>query len=156
MFLLASYRDLLTDRSCLTSAVEHSLSLVQVSPVRKSNPSQCALSQQPLEGLEEYHTPVLVIRKQDGTYQLCLSIPQSNKIIIFNGECIADFQQLFTTFTQQRLLLQLSGPAIKIQLLAYSPREDFASPILQHYMQDPRESELAKCAGWSLALGSDP
>ena len=118
--LLASYKDILTDRPGLTSAVEHHIRLVHDVPVRKSYPLPHALSRQLQEDLEKwqkmgivershspYCSPLLAVRKKDGTHRFCLDCRQINKITIFDGEPIADPQHIFTALSKARFLSKI-------------------------------------------------
>ena len=118
--LLASYKDILTDRPGLTSAIEHHIRLVHDIPVRKSYPLPHALSRQLQEDLEKwqkmgiiershspYCSPLLAVRKKDGTHRFCLDCRQINKITIFDGEPIADPQHIFTALSKARFLSKI-------------------------------------------------
>ena len=120
MTLLASYKDVLTDRPGLTSAIEHRIRLVHDVPVRKSYPLPHALSRQLQEDLEKwqkmgiiershspYCSPLLAVRKKDGTHRFCLDCRQINQITIFDGEPIADPQHIFTELSSAKFLSKI-------------------------------------------------
>ena len=120
MSLLASYKDTLTDRPGLTSALEHRIRLVHDKPVRKSYPLPHALSRQLKEDLEKwqkmgiiershspYCSPLLAVRKKDGSHRFCLDCRQINQITVFDGEPIADPQHIFTALSGARFLSKI-------------------------------------------------
>ena len=118
--LLASYKDILTDRPGLTSVLEHHIRLVHDVPVRKSYPLPHALSRQLQEDLEKwqkmgiiershspYCSPLLAVRKKDGTHRFCLDCRQINQITVFDGEPIADPQHIFTELSSAKFLSKI-------------------------------------------------
>ena len=118
--LLASYKDILTDRPGLTSVLEHRIRLVHDVPVRKSYPLPHALSRQLQEDLEKwqkmgiiershspYCSPLLAVRKKDGTHRFCLDCRQINQITVFDGEPIADPQHIFTELSSAKFLSKI-------------------------------------------------
>ena len=118
--LLASYKDILTDIPGLTTALEHDIRLINETPVRQSYPLPHALSRQLQEDLEKwqelgiiepshspYCSPLLAVRKKDGSHRFCLDCRQINQLTVFDAEPIADPQHIFASLSEARFLSKI-------------------------------------------------
>ena len=118
--LLEGYKDLLTDKPGLTSALEHDIELIHDKPVRHTYPLPHSLSQQLQKDLQEweaagiierssspYCSPLLAVKKKDGSHRFCLDCRQINRITEFDAEPIADPQHIFTSLSDTKFLSKM-------------------------------------------------
>ena len=118
--LLASYNDVLTDLPGRTDALEHDIRLVDDKPFRHSYAMPHHLSKQLKEDLEKwlqlgivepsdspYCSPMLAVRKKDGSHRFCLDCRQLNARTIFDGEPIADPALIFTKLAKAEYLTKM-------------------------------------------------
>ena len=118
--LLSSYKGILTDVPGLTSTIKHKIELTTDTPLRHSYPLPQSLSQQLKADLDTwiklgvvessnspYCSPLLAVRKSDGTHRFCLDSRLINKVTKFDAEPIADPQEIFSYLSKAQYLSKM-------------------------------------------------
>ena len=118
--VLAAFKDVLTDTPGLTTALEHDIELKEKKPFQHKYPMPHHLQQQLKEDLKTwvelgiversvspYCSPLLAVRKADGTIRFCLDCRQLNARTIFDGEPIADPAHIFSTLAPAKYLSKM-------------------------------------------------
>lgn len=107
--ILLKYQDILTDVPGKTSLIEHDIKLVQEEIVKsKGYPIPHALRPKVKEELElmkrleiirpsksPYSTPMVIVRKTDGSQRICLDFRKLNALTVFDGEPMPDPDYIF-------------------------------------------------------------
>ena len=146
--LLASYKNILTDVPGLTSTIEHKIELTTETPLRHSYPLPQALSLQLKADLDTwiklgvvessnspYCSPLLAVRKSDGTHRFCLDSRLINKVTKFDAEPIADPQDIFSNLSRAQYLskMDLSAGFWQVPLEKNSKQYTAFSTRYGHY-----------------------
>ena len=146
--LLASYKFILTDIPGRTNTLEHHIELVTDTPIRHSYPLPHSLSAQLKGDLDKwielgvvqssnspYCSPLLAVRKKDGSHRFCLDCRQINKITKFDAEPIADPQEIFYNLSSSKYLskMDLSSGFWQLPLSEPSRKYTAFSTRFGHY-----------------------
>ena len=120
MNILASFHDVLDDLPGRTNVLELDIKLVDEKPFRHSYAMPHHLSKQLKADLDiwmqlgiversnsPYCSPLLAVRKKDGTHRFCLDCRQLNARTIFDGEPIADHAHIFTLLSKAEFLSKM-------------------------------------------------
>ena len=118
--LLQNYQDLLTDIPNVTNVLEHHIDLIHDKPIKHSYPLPYSLHKQLKDDLQKwknlgiveqstspYCSPLLAVRKKDGTHRFCLDCRQLNRITKPDLEPIADPNEIFQKLTNASYLSKL-------------------------------------------------
>ena len=109
MDILEEFQDVFTDVPALTTVGEHSITLTTNEPVHsKPYPLPHAMQEtvdkelenMPKMGIIEpstspYASPIVVIRKPDGSNRVCVDYRKLNKITVFDPEPMPQPEQIF-------------------------------------------------------------
>ena len=117
---LAAFEDVLTDIPGLTNALEHDIVLKDGKPFMHKYAMPHTLQQQLKEDLKTwvrlgiverssspYCSPLLAVRKKDGSHRFCLDCRQLNARTVFDGEPIADPAHIFSTLAPANYLTKM-------------------------------------------------
>lgn len=118
--LLGLHKNILTDLPGRTPTLEHKIELSSTVPLRHTYPIPQSLSNQLKCDLEKwtemgivessnspYCSPLLAVRKSDGTHRFCLDCRSINAITQFDGEPIADPQEIFLHLKSAKFLSKM-------------------------------------------------
>ena len=112
--LLNEFSDVFSDVPGTTNIVEHEIKLTSSQPIRsKQYPVPYSLKQDIKEEKENmiktdiiepcnspYASPVVMVRKTDGTYRLCCDFRKLNSITVFDAEPIGNPEEIFSKMAQ--------------------------------------------------------
>ena len=107
--LLKEFSDVFSDVQGTTNIVEHEIKLTSSQPVRsKQYPVPYSLNKDIKEEIENmikldiiepcnspYASPVVMVRKTDGTYRFCCDFRKLNSITVFDAEPIGNPEEIF-------------------------------------------------------------
>ena len=118
--ILADFEDVLTDTPGLTTALEHDIVLKDDKPFTHKYAMPHHLQRQLKEDLKTwqsmgiverssspYCSPLLAVRKKDGTHRFCLDCRQLNARTVFDGEPIGDPAHIFSTLAPAKYLTKM-------------------------------------------------
>jgi len=114
MDLLKEFQDVFTDVPGLTTLGEHSITVTTDEPIHsKPYPVPHAMQDTVDTELETmlrmgiiepstsaYASPVLIVRKPDGTNRVCVDYRKLNKITVFDPEPMPQPEQIFANVTE--------------------------------------------------------
>jgi len=116
MGLLEEFQDVLTDVPGLTALGEHSINLTSMDPVHsKPYPIPHAMQEVVEKELETmlslgiiepsssaYASPVVIVRKADGTNRVCVDCRKLNKITVFDPETMPQQEKIFAKLDKHK------------------------------------------------------
>ena len=111
--LLTEYRHIFSDVPTVTRLVEHKVELTQTEPVRcKAYPTPYKMQAVVDKEIEDmiamgviersaaaYASPLVLVKKADGSYTVCVNIKELNKITVFDPEPIMSPDDIFPKLT---------------------------------------------------------
>ena len=114
--LLEAFQDVFTDVPALTTLREHSITLTNDEPVHsKPYPIPHAMQETVDKELENmlqmgiiepstspYASPIVVVRKSDGSNRVCVDYREFNKITVFDPEPMPQPEQVFSKLEKDR------------------------------------------------------
>ena len=117
---LSNYQDVLSDVPGKTDVLEHDIRLLDSTPFRHSYVMPHHLSKQLKADLQTwlelgiveksdspFCSPLLAVRKKDGSHRFCLDCRRLNARTVFDGEPIADPALIFTQLSKARFLSKM-------------------------------------------------
>ena len=118
--ILEQYENVFNDLPGATTTIEHHVRLTDPQPFRHSYGLPHQLSVQLKEDLDTWVSlgiveksnspwcsPLLAVRKRDGSHRFCLDCRKLNARTIFDGEPIADAEHIFSSLSRARYLSKL-------------------------------------------------
>ena len=119
--LLNEFSDVFSDVPGTTNIVEHEIKLTSSQPVRsKQYPVPYSLKKDIKEEIENmikldikepcnspYASPVVMVRKTDGTYRFCCDFRKLNSITVFDAEPIGNPEEIFSRMTQDKYFTKI-------------------------------------------------
>ena len=119
--LLTEFSDVFTDVPGTTNIVEHEIILTSSQPVRsKQYPAPYSLKKDIKQEIENmikmdiiepctspYASPVVMVRKADGTYRFCCDFRKLNSITVFDAEPIGNPEEIFAKMAQSRYFTKI-------------------------------------------------
>ena len=119
--LIAEYPDVFTDAPGTTNAVEHEIVLTSDKPVRlKPYPVPYSLKKDIKEEIDKmlkldiiepsnspYASPVVLVKKQDGTYRFCCDFRKLNSVTVFDAEPIGNPEELFVKMANSKYFTKI-------------------------------------------------
>ena len=118
--ILKDHENVFNDLPGATTTIEHHVRLTDPEPFRHSYGLPHQLSVQLKEDLDTwvrlgiveksqspYCSPLLAVRKRDGSHRFCLDCRQLNARTIFDGEPIADTEHIFSSLSEARYLTKM-------------------------------------------------
>ena len=121
MFLLGQYKDVFTDKPGSTNLIEHEIKLTSDHPVR-SNPYVVpfAVRDSLKSDIEEmlsmgvirrssssYASPVVVVKKPDGSDRVCIDYRKLNKITLFDPEPMKSIPEVFHKLSKAKYFTKI-------------------------------------------------
>ena len=115
--LVQEYQDIFTDKPGSTTMEEHKIELTTEEPV-KQRPYPLPYSMREIvkkevdqmwkDGIIErtdsaYASPIVMVKKPDGTYRLCIDYRKLNRITIFDGEPMPSMVDIFSGLVNDKL-----------------------------------------------------
>lgn len=100
--LLDEFSDVLSDLPGLTTLGVHQIKLTSDKPIRRkpyplpftSRETVCEeVRKMPFEG--PYYSPIVIVKKKDGTNRFCIDFRAINTIIVFDAETIPNADDIF-------------------------------------------------------------
>lgn len=119
--LLNTYQDIMTDLPGITSLGQHEIHVTSDEPVRlKPYPLPYALRNTVKEEVDSmiklgviepsnspYASPIVLVKKKDGTNRFCVDFRRLNRVTIFDAEPIPDPEEIFTQLTEDNYFSRL-------------------------------------------------
>ena len=118
--ILEHYESVFNDLPCATTTIEHHVRLTDPQPFRHCYGLPHQLSVQLKEDLNTWVSlgiveksnspwcsPLLAVRKRDGSHRFCLDCRKLNACTIFDGEPIANAEHIFSSLSRSRYLSKL-------------------------------------------------
>ena len=118
--ILNEYEGIFNDLPGATTTIEHHVRLTDTEPFRHSYGLPHQLSVQLKEDLETWVrlgiversnspwcSPLLAVRKRDGSHRFCLDCRKLNSRTVFDGEPIEDAEHIFSSLSKARYLSKL-------------------------------------------------
>ena len=119
--LLNEFSDVFSDVPGTTNIVEHEIKLTSSQPVRsKQYPVPYSLKKDIKEEIENmikldiiepcnspYASPVVMVRKTDGTYRFCCDFRKLNSITVFDAEPIGNPEEIFSKMAQDKYFTKI-------------------------------------------------
>ena len=119
--ILEEYKDIFTDVPGRTDVIEHVISLSSKGPVRsKPYPLPYALQQDMDEEVERmlklgviegsnspYATPLVAVKKKDGSNRVCLDFRKINKLTVFDSEPMPDQNLIMTHISKSKYFTKI-------------------------------------------------
>lgn len=113
---IENYKEIFTEKPGKTSLEEHSITLTTTTPVRTKPyaiPYNCRESmKKDIEEMEKmgivrkadspYASPVVIVRKPDGSNRICIDYRKLNKVTVFDGEPTANAEDIFAKVGKDR------------------------------------------------------
>ena len=114
--LVFQYRDVFTDKPGTTELTEHKIEMVTDEPVRvKPYPIPYNLREELKQDIEQmmdmgvirksdspYSSPIVIVRKKDGSNRICIDFRQVNQLSRFDSEPMIRPQDIFTRISQDK------------------------------------------------------
>ena len=114
--LVFQYRDVFTDKPGTTNLAEHKIEMVTDDPVRvKPYPIPYSLREELKQDVEQmldmgvikksdspYSSPIVIVRKKDGSNRICIDFRRVNKLSRFDSEPMIRPQDIFSRISQDK------------------------------------------------------
>ena len=114
--LVFQYRDVFTDKPGTTNLAEHKIEMVTDDPVRvKPYPIPYSLREELKQDIEQmldmgvirksdspYSSPIVIVRKKDGSNRICIDFRRVNKLSRFDSEPMIRPQDIFSRISQDK------------------------------------------------------
>ena len=121
--LMENYADVFSDVPGKTSKIEHRINLIDEEPVRlKPYPLPYALRQELKDEIKEmldigvirkssspYASPVVIVKKKDGSNRICVDYKKLNKVTILDPEPMRTSEDLFQQLGSRNSFQRLSS-----------------------------------------------
>ena len=119
--LLTEFSDVFTDVPGTTNIVEHEIVVTSSQPVRsRQYPAPYSLKKDIKQEIENmikldiiepcnspYASPVVMVRKSDGTYRFCCDFRKLNSITVFDAEPIGNPEEIFSKMAQSKYFTKI-------------------------------------------------
>ena len=114
--LVFQYRDVFTDKPGTTNLAKHKIEMVTDDPVRvKPYPIPYSLREELKQDMEQmldmgvirksdspYSSPIVIVRKKDGSNRICIDFRRVNKLSRFDSEPMIRPQDIFSRISQDK------------------------------------------------------
>jgi hypothetical protein len=119
--LVEEYSDVFTDVPGSTNLIEHDIKLTSTTPVRsRPYPLPHAMRESFKSEIEEMHrlgiieptespyaSPVVIVKKSDGSNRICIDYRKLNSLTVFNSEPIGNQDEIFARLAQAKFLSKI-------------------------------------------------